>query len=46
MRRYPSCLISCTQSGPDGGCGALVGRHGAMKPVGSDMERLIAGGNG
>jgi hypothetical protein len=29
-----SCLISCSHSGPEGGCWALVGRHGAMKPAG------------
>jgi hypothetical protein len=26
--------ISCSHSSPDGGCGADVGRHGAMKPAG------------
>ena len=29
--RTPSCLISCTHSAPVGGCGALVGRHGATR---------------
>ena len=35
MTRYPSCLPSCSHSSPVGGCGADVGRHGAMKPDGS-----------
>ena len=26
----PSCLISCSQSPPEGGCSVDVGRHGAM----------------
>src|SRR5271166_5352661 len=26
-------LISCSHSGPEGGCWAAVGRHGAMKPA-------------
>ena len=30
----PSCLISWTQSGPDGGRSAFDGRHGSMKPEG------------
>src|SRR5215831_6809959 len=34
MTRKPSCLISCSQNDPEGGCGALVGRHGGMNPVG------------
>ena len=34
ITRKPSCLISCSQSSPLGGCGAEVGRHGAMKPAG------------
>ncbi len=34
ITRKPSCLISCTQCSPEGGCGADVGRHGAMKPGG------------
>jgi hypothetical protein len=38
--RKPSCLISCSHSSPDGGCGADVGRHGAMKPAGRTRERL------
>jgi hypothetical protein len=32
IRRYPSCLISCTQSGPDGGLGARDGMQGSTKP--------------
>jgi len=28
LRTWPSCLISWTQSGPDGGCAAFDGRHG------------------
>ncbi len=31
MSRKPSCLISCTQSGPDGGRGVLDGRHGSIR---------------
>jgi hypothetical protein len=30
----PSCLISCNQAPPERGFGALVGRHGAIKPDG------------
>src|SRR5262249_24072215 len=30
----PSCLISCSHAPPDGSVWALVGRHGAMKPLG------------
>ena len=37
MTRKPSCLISCTQVSPLGGCGALVGRQGGTKPRGRDM---------
>jgi hypothetical protein len=36
--RKPSCLISCSHASPDGGCGAEVGRHGAMKPAGRARE--------
>jgi hypothetical protein len=32
--RKPSCLISCSQTDPEGGLTAFVGKHGAMKPVG------------
>jgi hypothetical protein len=32
-RRKPSCLISCSQTDPEGGLSAFVGKHGAMKPV-------------
>jgi hypothetical protein len=28
ITRKPSCLISCSHSGPRGGCGADVGRQG------------------
>src|SRR5207342_1410372 len=38
MTRKPSCLISCSHSSPEGGCGALIGRHGAMKPGGKVRE--------
>ena len=31
INRYPSCLISRTQSGPDGGRTAFDGRQGSMK---------------
>jgi hypothetical protein len=34
ITRKPSCLISCSHTVPAGGRGALVGRHGAMKPSG------------
>ena len=34
ITRKPSCLISCSQSAPEGGRGADVGGHGAMKPGG------------
>jgi hypothetical protein len=33
----PSCLISCSHASPLGGCDALVGRQGGIKPGGSDM---------
>ena len=33
ISRYPSCLISWTQSGPDGGRSAAEGRQGSMKPL-------------
>ena len=32
--RKPSCLISCSHNPPEGGVGAFVGRHGAVKPAG------------
>jgi hypothetical protein len=38
--RKPSCLISCSHSGPEGGCWALVGRHGAIKPSGRGLVPL------
>jgi hypothetical protein len=41
MTRKPSCLISCSHASPVGGCGALVGRHGGMKPSGRGMARLL-----
>jgi hypothetical protein len=34
-------LISCSHSDPVGGCCALVGRHGGMKPGGRGMGGLI-----
>ena len=37
--RKPSRLISCSHSGPRGGCGADVGRQG-RKPGGSNLELL------
>jgi hypothetical protein len=42
-----SCLISCSQSGPDGGSVALVGKQGAMKwsacqSMGAPIARLGA----
>jgi hypothetical protein len=39
MTRNPSCLISCSQIAPNGGCGARVGRHGATKPAGLYEDR-------
>src|SRR6266550_8332042 len=30
----PSCLISCSHIGPEGGSWALVGRQGGTKPAG------------
>jgi hypothetical protein len=43
MTRKPSCLISCSHSLPEGSLSVLLGRHGAMNPVGqhsADSERL------
>src|SRR5215211_4547429 len=37
MTRKPSSLISCSQSPPEGGSAALVGRHGATKPAGRTL---------
>ena len=37
--RKPSHLISCSQTAPEGGCWALIGRHGAMKPAGRARGR-------
>src|ERR1700730_9651940 len=39
MMRKPSCLISCSHCSPEGGCGALMGRHGAMNPAGRARRR-------
>ena len=39
ITRKPSCLISCSHASPEGGCGALVGRQGAMKPAGRARGR-------
>jgi hypothetical protein len=39
ITRKPSCLISCSHSSPEGGCGAGEGRHGAMKPASRARER-------
>src|SRR5262249_18264671 len=44
MMRNPSCLISCSHCSPEGGCGTLMGRHGAMNPAGrarDNMDRRI-----
>src|SRR5712672_3385127 len=41
MTRKPSCLISCSHASPLGGCGALVGRQGGMKPDGRGIARPI-----
>ena len=46
MTLKPSCLISCSQPSPEGGRGAGVGRHGAMKPGGKgrgDSGKFIGG---
>jgi hypothetical protein len=40
----PSCLISCSQTAPAGGRGALMGRHGWMKPVGKVRGRVNISG--
>ena len=40
--RKPSCLISCTQPGPDGGCLVARGKHGAIGP---DFRRMVGVGN-
>jgi hypothetical protein len=34
MMRKPSCLISCSQSLPEGNLSVFVGRQGAMNPAG------------
>jgi hypothetical protein len=34
ITRKPSCLISCSQSAPEGGQGVDIGKQGAMKPAG------------
>jgi hypothetical protein len=33
-------LISCSQTAPEGGCGADEGRQGAMKPAGKVRGRM------
>src|SRR5262252_10784792 len=38
MMRKPSCLISCNQWLPEGSLSVLVGRHGAMNPVGKVIK--------
>jgi hypothetical protein len=38
ITRKPSCLISCTQRPPEGGCPADTGRQGAMKPAGNGLH--------
>jgi len=37
----PSCLISWTHSGPEGGRATFDGWHGSMKPEGLDHGRRI-----
>jgi hypothetical protein len=37
--RYPSCLISCSHSGPGGGEGAEVGRQGFGGTMGTLVPR-------
>jgi hypothetical protein len=44
ISRYPSCLISCTQSGPAGGLRARVGMQGSTKS--SSARRDPCGGRG
>jgi hypothetical protein len=45
MMRKPSCLISCSHWLPDGSLSVLVGRHGAMNPVGKVLTlNIIMGG--
>jgi hypothetical protein len=39
-------LISCSHSSPEGGRGAEVGRHGAMKPAGRALEGKDMGESG
>ena len=43
INRYPSCLISWGQSGPDGGRATFDGRHGSMKPEGRCT--IVGGGS-
>ena len=38
----PSCLIPCSHSAPVGGCTALVGKQGAMKPTGRTRMNMGA----
>src|SRR5262245_586771 len=42
MTREPSCLISWSESGPEGSCETLVGRHGAMNPAGRVRCNIMA----
>jgi hypothetical protein len=35
ITRKPSCLISCSHSGPEGGRSVFVGRHGAINAADS-----------
>jgi hypothetical protein len=37
-RRNPSCFISCTHGGPDGGRTALDGLQGSTKPKGRSVR--------
>jgi hypothetical protein len=46
ITRKPSCLISCNQASPLGGLGALVGRHGGMKPAGRERGDMAVSRNG
>jgi hypothetical protein len=40
--RAASCLISCSQSLPEGSLSVLVGRHGAMNPAGRVRFDMVA----
>jgi hypothetical protein len=41
IMRKPSCLISCTQPGPEGGRSARDGRQGSMNPEIRNMPGFL-----